>query len=61
MGLCEWCGKPALEERDYCSDNCKKELNAEFEAYLNKYNDYMAGYDVTFEKMKKKPKRKEDQ
>jgi len=31
----------------------------EYEKYLDKFNDYMSGYPVTFEKMKKHPKKEE--
>jgi hypothetical protein len=37
-----------------------KEATAELDAYMEAYNDYMAGYDVTFEKFSKKPKIKEE-
>ena len=44
----------------FCSNECMKEATAELDAYLEAYNDYMAGYDVTFEKFKHKPKIKEE-
>lgn len=57
---CPWCEQPsALGMNGFCSVECQAEANAEYELYLDKYNDYMAGYDVTFEKMKRKPRREE--
>lgn len=61
---CLWCGniiQGSGRNDGLCSTECSKQADAEFESYLDVYNNYMAGYDVTFEKMKKKPKRKEDQ
>lgn len=59
---CLWCGniiQGVGTSEGFCSNECKAEANAEYELYLDKYNDYMAGYDVTFEKIKRKPKQEE--
>jgi hypothetical protein len=63
---CEWCTR-IYDEKDVvqlnkissvklCSQECKDEWEAEQNDYLDAYNDYMAGYDVTFEKIKRKIK-----
>ena len=36
------------------------EAGAEYEKYLDKFNDYMAGYPVTFETIKRKKPKKEE-
>ena len=55
--ICPWCDKPGkLERAGFCSAQCMDEAQAEYDAYIDKYNDYMAGYDVTFEKIKRKKK-----
>jgi hypothetical protein len=38
----------------FCSTECRDEAGYEYEKYLDKFNDYMAGYPVTFEKIKRK-------
>ena len=59
--ICVWCGKLSMDRFDgFCSTECNKESDAERDKYFDVYNDYMSGYDVTFEKINK-PKRKEDQ
>jgi len=40
----------------FCSKECLDEAGYEYEIYLDKFNDYMAGYPVTFEKIKRKKK-----
>ena len=58
---CPWCNHYSeLKYQGFCSTDCRDAAGSEYEKYLDKFNDYMAGYPVTFEKMKKKPKR-EDQ
>lgn len=57
---CPWCDQPsALGLNGFCSVECRDEAGYEYEKYLDKFNDYMAGYPVTFEKMKRKPKQEE--
>jgi hypothetical protein len=56
---CLWCeniiqGRGVNE--DFCSIKCRDEASQEYEIYLDKFNDYMAGYPVTFEKIKRKKK-----
>lgn len=54
---CPWCDQPSAMDMDgFCSAECKAEAGYEYEQYLSKFNDYMAGYDVTFEKIKRKKK-----
>jgi hypothetical protein len=43
----------------FCSTECRDEAGYEYEKYLDKFNDYMAGYPVTFEKIQRK--KREDQ
>lgn len=60
---CAWCGDIIQGNGvapDFCSNVCANEAGQEYELYLEKFNDYMAGYDVTFEKIKRKPKVRED-
>lgn len=59
---CKWCDRKITNGNTmgFCSNECMKEATAELDAYMEAYNDYMAGYDVTFEKFSKKPKIKEE-
>jgi len=60
---CPWCDQPSmLGLNGFCSEECNDAAGQDYELYLTWYNDYMAGYEVpAFEKIRKKPKRKEDQ
>lgn len=52
---CPWCEQPsAMNMNGFCSVECRDEAGYEYEKYLDKFNDYMAGYPVTFEKIKRK-------
>ncbi len=61
---CLWCNNiiqgNGISE-GFCSTECRDAAGHEYEQYLDKFNDYMAGYPVTFEKMKRKPKKQEEQ
>lgn len=60
--MCPWCDNPGKKElAGYCSAQCMDEAQAEYDEYFEKFNDFMAGYDVTFEKVKRKHKRKEEE
>jgi len=57
---CPWCEQMLITEvQGFCSKKCMEAAGYEYEKYLDKFNDYMAGYPVTFEKMKKRPKKEE--
>jgi len=59
---CPWCGNIIQGDgvkEGFCSKECMDKAGYEYEKYLDKFNDYMAGYPVTFEKMKRKPKKEE--
>ena len=62
---CLWCGDIIQGDGvkpDFCSNVCANAAGQDYELYLTWYNDYMSGYEVpAFEKIRKKPKRKEDQ
>lgn len=60
---CAWCGNIIQGDGitpDFCSNVCAKEAGQEYELYISAYNDYMAGYDVNFEKIKRKRPKKEE-
>ncbi len=62
MPKCPWCEHISeLKYQGFCSADCLAAAGHEYEYYLDKFNDYMAGYPVTFEKMRKHPKKETDQ
>lgn len=54
---CPWCDniiQGVGTSEGFCSKECLEEAGHEYEKYLDKFNDYMAGYPVTFEKIRRK-------
>ncbi len=57
MPRCPWCDHISeLKYQGFCSKECLDDAGHEYEKYLDKFNDYMAGYPVTFEKIRRKKK-----